>query len=66
MHPAQPVDMPAAAAHQRPDVLLVSSRVELAVFAGLLTVIVIGLIVGNLIFRTIERNTVQNGAPNHE
>ena len=30
-----------------------------AVFAGLLTVIVIGLIVDNLIFRTIERNTVQ-------
>jgi NitT/TauT family transport system permease protein len=29
-----------------------------AVFAGLLTVIVIGLIVENLIFRTIERNTV--------
>ena len=26
---------------------------------GLLTVIVIGLIVENLIFRTIERNTVQ-------
>ena len=30
-----------------------------AVFAGLLTVIVIGLIVENRIFRTIERNTVQ-------
>jgi NitT/TauT family transport system permease protein len=30
-----------------------------AVFAGLLTVIVIGLVVENLIFRTIERNTVQ-------
>lgn len=30
-----------------------------AVFAGLLTVIVIGLIVENFIFRTIERNTVQ-------
>jgi NitT/TauT family transport system permease protein len=30
-----------------------------AVFAGLLTVIVIGLIVENLIFGTIERNTVQ-------
>ena len=30
-----------------------------AVFAGLLTVIIIGLIVENLIFRTIERNTVQ-------
>jgi NitT/TauT family transport system permease protein len=30
-----------------------------AVFAGLLTVIVIGLAVENLIFRTIERNTVQ-------
>src|SRR6188768_567733 len=30
-----------------------------AVFAGLSTVIVIGLIVENLIFRTIERNTVQ-------
>src|SRR5712675_248624 len=30
-----------------------------AVFAGLLTVIMIGLIVENLIFRTIERNTVQ-------
>jgi hypothetical protein len=29
-----------------------------AVFAGPLTVIVIGLIVENLIFRTIERNTV--------
>jgi len=29
------------------------------VFAGLLTVIVIGLVVENLIFRTIERNTVQ-------
>jgi hypothetical protein len=35
-----------------------------AVFAGLLTVIVIGLVVENLIFRTIERNTVQkSGAP---
>ena len=30
-----------------------------AVFAGLLTVIIIGLVVENLIFRTIERNTVQ-------
>ena len=30
-----------------------------AVFAGLLIVIVIGLVVENLIFRTIERNTVQ-------
>jgi NitT/TauT family transport system permease protein len=30
-----------------------------AVFAGLPTVIVIGLIVENLIFRTIERNTLQ-------
>ena len=30
-----------------------------AVFAGLLTVIIIGLIVENLILRTIERNTVQ-------
>jgi NitT/TauT family transport system permease protein len=30
-----------------------------AVFAGLLTVIIIGLIVENLIFRTIERNIVQ-------
>lgn len=30
-----------------------------AVYAGLLTVIVIGLIVENLIFRTIECNTVQ-------
>ena len=30
-----------------------------AVFAGLLTVIVIGLVVENLIFRTIERNTVE-------
>jgi NitT/TauT family transport system permease protein len=29
-----------------------------AVFAGLLTVIIIGLVVENLIFRTIERNTV--------
>lgn len=29
-----------------------------AVFAGLLTVIMIGLVVENLIFRTIERNTV--------
>lgn len=35
-----------------------------AVFAALLTVIVIGLIVENLIFRTIERNTVQKwGTP---
>jgi NitT/TauT family transport system permease protein len=32
-----------------------------AVFAGLLTVIIIGLIVENLIFRTVERNTVQKG-----
>jgi len=30
-----------------------------AVFASLLTVIIIGLIVENLIFRTIERSTVQ-------
>jgi NitT/TauT family transport system permease protein len=29
------------------------------VFAGLLTVIIIGLVVENLIFRTIERRTVQ-------
>ena len=29
-----------------------------AVFAGLLTVILIGLVVENLIFRTIERKTV--------
>jgi NitT/TauT family transport system permease protein len=29
------------------------------VFAGLLTVIVVGLVVENLIFRTIKRNTVQ-------
>jgi NitT/TauT family transport system permease protein len=27
--------------------------------AGLLTMIIIGLIVENLIFRTVERNTVQ-------
>jgi NitT/TauT family transport system permease protein len=33
-----------------------------AVFAGLLTAIVIGLMVENLIFRAIERNTVQNGS----
>ncbi len=31
MHPAQPVDMPAAAAYQRPDVLLVGGHIELAV-----------------------------------
>ncbi|MVW78480.1 ABC transporter permease [Bordetella sp. 02P26C-1] len=30
-----------------------------AVFAGLLTIIIIGLVVENLIFRTIERRTVQ-------
>ena len=30
-----------------------------AVFAGLLTVIIIGLFVENLVFRAIERNTVQ-------
>lgn len=30
-----------------------------AVFAGLLTMIVIGLVVESLIFRTIQRNTVQ-------
>ena len=30
-----------------------------AVFAGLLTVIVIGLLVENLVFRTIERRTVR-------
>src|ERR1700694_5378446 len=34
-----------------------------AVFAGLLTVVVIGLIVGKLIFRPIERNTVQKWGP---
>jgi len=28
------------------------------VFAGLLTVIIIGLVVENLIFRTVERRTV--------
>ena len=37
-----------------------------AVFAGLLTVIIIGLIVENLIFRTIERTPSRNGAPNHD
>ena len=37
-----------------------------AVFAGLLTVTVIGLIVDSLIFRTIERNTYRNGAPNRD
>lgn len=31
-----------------------------AVFAGLLTVIIIGLIVENLVFQTIERHTIQN------
>ena len=44
------------------DVLTCKARgIEVipAVFAGLLTVIVIGLIVENLIFRAIERNTVQ-------
>ena len=30
-----------------------------SVFAGLLTVIVIGLVVENVIFRTIERRTVR-------
>jgi NitT/TauT family transport system permease protein len=30
-----------------------------AVFAGLLTVIIIGLIVENLVFQTIERHTIQ-------
>lgn len=30
-----------------------------AVFAGLLTVIIVGLFVENLIFRAIERNTIQ-------
>jgi NitT/TauT family transport system permease protein len=30
-----------------------------SVFAGLLTVIIIGLIVENLIFRTIERKTIR-------
>ena len=37
-----------------------------AVFAGLLTVIVIGLIVKNLIFRTVERNTVQKWGTNRD
>jgi len=29
------------------------------VFAGLLTVIIIGLIIENLVFQTIERHTIQ-------
>lgn len=54
----QPVDMPAATAHQRPKLLLALLDIP-AVFAGPLTVIIIGLFVENLIFRAIERNTVQ-------
>jgi hypothetical protein len=34
-------------------------KAEISLSRGLLTVIVIGLVVENLIFRTIERNTVQ-------
>src|SRR5262245_56412894 len=30
MHPAQPVDMAAAAAHQRPEILFLRGRVQLA------------------------------------
>ena len=81
VQPAQPVDMAAAALHQRRRTLIAAELVFgvssgqgglgwyifenrnlldiPAVFAGLLTVIIIGLIVENLIFRTIERNTVQ-------
>ncbi|GJD61359.1 ABC transporter permease [Methylobacterium frigidaeris] len=36
-----------------------------AVFAGLLTVIIIGLVVENLIFRTVERRTVQKWGLQH-
>ncbi len=36
-----------------------------AVFAGLLTVIIIGLVVENLIFRTLERRTVQKWGLQH-
>ncbi len=35
------------------------------VFAGLLTVIIIGLVVENLIFRTIERHTIQRWGVQH-
>jgi NitT/TauT family transport system permease protein len=35
------------------------------VFAGLLTVILIGLVVENLIFRTIERRTIQRWGVQH-
>lgn len=46
--------------HRGIDMTTVASIPDIpAVFAGLLTVIVIGLVVENLIFRTIERNTVQ-------
>src|SRR5690606_13354885 len=35
------------------------------VFAGLLTVIIIGLVVENLVFRTIERLTIQRWGVQH-
>ncbi len=57
MRPAQLAEMPAAAVHQRPGPRPVLDIP--AVFAGLLTVLIIGLFVENLIFRAIERNTVQ-------
>ena len=58
-----PMELPALSLSEsflKPTTMLYRNLLDIpAVFAGLLTVIVIGLIVENLIFRTIERNTVQ-------
>ena len=45
--------------HRAVDMTTVADPGHPAVFDGFLTVILIGLIVENPIFRTIERNTVQ-------
>ncbi|MBB3459174.1 ABC-type nitrate/sulfonate/bicarbonate transport system permease component [Rhizobium sp. BK313] len=49
-----------AGAAEKTDISITRNLFDIpSVFAGLLTVIVIGLIVENLVFQTIERRTLQ-------
>ena len=49
-----------SAAAEKTDISITRNLFDIpSVFAGLLTVIVIGLIVENLVFQTIERRTLQ-------
>jgi len=49
-----------SAAAEKTDISITRNLLDIpSVFAGLLTVIVIGLIVENLVFQTIERRTLQ-------